>query len=85
MISSLKYILWDSTIVYPLRSFQKLQILMIIILVSDDPAVYLTRSVSYSLTLWVESKPLFLLRIHGVEESRRMGLGSRSEFESLLC
>lgn len=85
MIFSLKYILWDSTIVYPLISFQKLQILMIIILVSDDPAVYLTRSVSYSLTLQVESKPLFLLRIHGVEESRCMGLGSRSEFESLLC
>lgn len=32
----------------------------------------------------IESKFLFLLRTHGIEESRYMDLESRFEFESLL-
>lgn len=44
VILSIKYVLRDSTILYPLRTSQKLKILITLILIGDDLRVYLTQS-----------------------------------------
>ena len=54
---------------------------MIIIFISDDLGVCLLQS---DTDFGTESKLLFLLRTHGIEESRCMDLESRFESESLL-